>query len=277
MKSFCWTTISWIVLFVCLSITDCKGKLRANPPCYSSCYRAVVPYVKKEVVYRDRLKVLQVPFVVVPTYSATFLPPPPVVIQQGSTAVVPQSVNYTSQQSAYGFAAGAAVQAQAVGVQAAGVQQAQQLQGTSVTADALAVALERINQRLCALEGNGNGNGTGVNNGNPVPGQPPGRPLNEGPPFSKGNAAKLLQPGGYPQAWNGCAVCHTAGKLKGERNTFVMFDGPGKLTKLNDRQTKNILLKVGIGAMPPKDNKEGVPPLTQKDVDETFDYAASLK
>ncbi len=251
-QAFC-----WIALFVCcLGIADCKGKLRANPPCYSSCYRAVVPYVQKEIVYRDRLKVLQVPFVVVPTYSATFLPPPPVVIQQGSTAVVPQSVNYTSQQSAYGFAAGVGVQAQAVGVQAAGVQQAQQLQGTSVTADALAVALERINQRLCTLEGAGS---TGGNPPPPAPpGQPPGQPLN--------------QPGGYPKSWNGCAVCHTGAKAE---KGFAMFSAPGKLNKLTDRQWRLILVQVGTGIMPPRDNAKGVPPLTQKDVDETFDAAAA--
>lgn len=215
------------------------GPIAANPPCIA----CAVAKVRNRVIVKEKVVAIQVPVFVVPTYSATFIPPAPIIVQQGSVAVGQQSVSYTQQ---------AVTAVQPVAVAQAAVAQA------SSQPD-LAAVFQAFNARLCAIEAKltiATPPVTNPPNGN-LPGQP------------------LAVPG-IPKAFNKCAACHEATKADTIGGKFVMFKD-GKLSTFNDRQLRLIGSKAYSGAMPPKDNKVGVPPLTDEEVGELMGWVSTQK
>ena len=226
------------------------GPALANPPC-RTCVRSYPVQQRAAVIVKEKIVAVQVPVVVVPTYSATFIPPAPIIVQQGSTSVGAQSTSYTqvNAQAAYGLNQPVqAVQAQAV-------------QQVSAQSDQLVAALNAINQRLCALEGQLRP---------PVAPPPPAPPAPVAPPIVQ--PARLL-----PRAFiTSCAKCHDQGVADARGGGFRMFEA-GKLAAFTDHELRRIATRTYAGEMPPRDNHVGAVPLVDQEVAEIQEWVNRQK
>lgn len=65
---------------------------------------------------------------------------------------------------------------------------------------------------------------------------------------------------------NKCAACHSEAKAGEEGGGFVMLDKDGALPAFSQKQRDRILAKAYKGAMPPRDNKLKIAPLSDDEV-----------
>lgn len=209
-----------------------------NPYCNVCRQRA--PVIHKEVkVFKQLLSVTKI----YPTYAATFIPPAPIIIQGGATAVGQQAYSVQAQQS-YGLAFQqgiAAVQVPNYGAQA-------QTNGNDLSA-----ILMRIESRMAALEAKCE--------------IAPGK----ADPFAvKGQV-------GIPKVFaTKCAQCHNATVAEKDGGSFVLFD-KGKLAKLGERELRLILTHVGNSTMPPPNNAKKIPSVSDEEAAEVVAWSATQK
>lgn len=80
-------------------------------------------------------------------------------------------------------------------------------------------------------------------------------------------------PPGVPKAFGTkCAACHNAGAAPTKGGKFVMFT-QGVLTKFTPSQKLDIATKCYKGEMPPPNNADKVPPLTDEEVSDIMEWA----
>jgi len=116
---------------------------------------------------------------------------------------------------------------------------------------AFRLELERLRSELAAVRAGG------VPPVGPVPqhaGQPP-QPQAQAHPAQAAPKGSVL--------FESCAACHEAKVAKAKGQGFVMFEG-GKMAPLTAGQILKAGKKMRFGEMPPPNNKEGVPPLTDE-------------
>lgn len=117
---------------------------------------------------------------------------------------------------------------------------------------ALLTELRKINGRLDALEGR-----------KPAPAQPMDRAPNDAAARPNNAAVALLTAK--------CAACHTAQTAPTLGNNFAWLDqaGPRRLT---DREVRLIARRVKKGDMPPANNRQNIPPLSQEEANALLDF-----
>ena len=68
-----------------------------------------------------------------------------------------------------------------------------------------------------------------------------------------------------------CAACHGA-SAQADGGGFAMLAPDGGVAKLTDKQLRAMVKKIRTQAMPPKDNKKQVPPLTEAEAQDALEW-----
>lgn len=213
------------------------GPSLASHPCFSCAQKKVV---RPKIAVKEKVVVVNVPT----PYPVPYYQP-----QQFVATIFPQptyNTNVTVQTPT--VSAPQAVQFQVT--QPGAVVAPQAVAASAVQNDRLAMILERLDKRLCRLEENAG--------------------------FANGNEAVKADAGIPKVLATKCAVCHNATSATADGGGFVLFD-KGSLAPLSERQLRLIGTKTYSGAMPPKNNKHNVVPLTDQEVADVQAWIAGQK
>lgn len=247
----------------------------------------VAPYVQKEVVATVvPVAVYQPLTVVIPTYTAAYVPSPTVVPAPQPVAPAPAPMPAPVQPPQPG---GTPLPAPVPGTP--GTKPTDPFNPTNPGNGGMAeilIELRRINGRLDVLERGGTPPpppvpGTPVPNPAPVPGKPkPTDPFNPDgePPGAAGNTIKpqgnVTAPDSRAVASQKCAQCHQAGREK-EGGDFVLTDASGNFRPLTGEQQLALYKHIDRGTMPKRNNKYGITPLSPEEAGALLDFLASVK
>lgn len=228
----------------------------------------VSDYVHKEVVAVATVvpvAVYQPLTVVIPTYTAAYVPSPTVVPQPvPAPAPAPAPVPQPVPPPAPGHPPGGTKPADPFNPGMAEI----------------LIELRRINGRLDVLEKGGSPPPP------PGPVPPPTKPTDpfnpDGAP-APGAAANTIKPAGdvtrpdaRAVASQKCAACHQAGREK-EGGDFVLTDAAGSFRPLSGEQQLALYKHIDRGTMPKRNNKYGITPLTPEEAGALLDFLASVK